>query len=500
MVNVDDDGIKMFGMVLIVAIILILLSTCVLNQDTGEEGMECPEGTYYLEKFNCCTMDGLTCFVPPSNCDIVPCDDEKLCCAPDVCEVQPDKTEKCLPCDEGSTCIPLELPCCENMFCLNGFCENCQDYPCNSEEDCCDDYECFETQCKACDRPCSLELDCCSGWECSIGKCEDCDRPCDPTTPCCDGDACSTNGKCEGCEEGAYCSIEKPCCPGYSCNLDTNECEPCVGKVCESSDDCCPGDKCNLLTKKCQSTENCEDLPCENIGETCEICDETGCEDCLDKSVCANIGGIPLCKKSGGCGEGQVLCSSIGKSYTNCVCCDAISGECVDDTKKVECSDIENCEICSCLEPYDVAVCPTSSGYPVLYCKDRGCFNVLISDPVIIDQACQSCSMSSLACCTFLVPADAEKMADVTHVKTTECLSGYKHKGNCVLKVDYFYDIEAEIYTYSFLIYGQTSVTGTSKVGPNEVVVSTVRIESKDICDTMGDDRFFGPTWFRVGG
>jgi hypothetical protein len=497
--NVDDDGIKMFGMILIVAIVLILLSTCYFQSDEDNNGFDCPDGQVYLEEFNCCSLDGVSCFEPPEGCIVVPCDDPTICCEPDVCEVQPDNSEKCMPCSLSSSCNPEdENSCCTDMFCdLTGFCEECEDYPCNSIEDCCDDYECNDLLCESCERTCDLNEDCCDGWMCTIGECENCDRPCDPLNPCCEGDDCNYDTeKCEGCVEGAYCDMNKPCCPGYDCDLDSNECVSCYDRPCETNEDCCVNGMCNSITKLCQYPDDCEDLPCLNLGETCEICDDTECVECLDNTICVMSGGLAACKSSGDCPPGQYDCSD---EYLNCMCCDAITGECASEKKIVECSDIADCEECSCIS-YDVLVCPQNN----YYCPGKGCFNPH-DNYYPLNSVCKTCTSISdpNACCTILVPEDAQSEAGVFFVPFTECVSGYKieENGKCISQIEYDYDGKTEKYSYSF-IYDDSGTLlnyiGISKAGPNELIITNARI-SDSSCVSLPGDEFKAPQLFNVG-
>ena len=519
MVNVDDDGIKMFGLILVVAIILILLSSCAMPSNTST----CPEGSYSCSESpcGCCisNSDGSVNYC--SGCEGYSLNDEGLCCSSEYdcgtgsctnplfcdtydccpgssCETQIGILKPiCKPCTENSVCNPeVEDSCCENMRCsINGFCEDCKTLTCTPETvatDCCKDSECTDNKCISCERACKTEMDCCDEWQCTSGTCENCNRACDPLNPCCDGDSCSSSNKCEGCSEGASCSVDKPCCSGFSCNLDSGKCESCI-KPCETSEDCCDTGTCNPLTKMCQYPNDCSNLPCMNIGEKCQLCGNDGCVECTDNTICASSGGVPVCKSQGSCAVGQYDCSS---EYLNCNCCDAVTGKCADEKTKVDCSTISGCETCSCIS-YDVIVCSEKNGNS-LYCDKKGCFDVLISDPIFIDPVCHDCSMDSGACCTYLVPENALP-SGISKVDLNVCLSGYKMGNECVAKVTYSMDDESGYYTYRFTYAGQSSVEGQSKVGPSEMVISTVKVESQTICDGMTSDRFTEPKYYTVG-
>lgn len=501
MVNVDDDGIKMFGIILLVAIILILLSTCVLNEETGGDDTECPEGTYYLEKFNCCTIDGLTCYVPPTGCVEVPCNDEITCCVPDVCELQQDGSEKCKPCSLTSPCNPLvKSSCCENMFCdaLTSFCADCEAVKCISTNDCCPDYECASNLCTTCERSCALDVDCCPGWECSGGQCINCIAPCDNDLDCCSDYTCNNEKKyCEGCKEGAYCDAENPCCNNddeyYECNLDLNECQNCE-RPCDSDSDCCVDGTCDPLSKTCFYPDDCSNMFCSNPGELCQICPSNAdeCILCKDNTICSTQFGFPfnLCKNQGSCPVGLVECSG---SIVNCNCCDPVTGKCMDEKTTAECNSIEGCATCSC-KSYEVILCPKNN----VYCPGKGCYNPA-DNSYNLNDICHTCSMSSDACCTPLIPSDALPL-NVIEVDYDVCLSGYKFGSDCVSKVVYFKEVETPYYIYWFHYgSGQLYLEGKSKVGPSEVVISSVKIVDEYTCNNLPGIIFTQPQYYSVG-
>jgi hypothetical protein len=515
--NVDDDGIKMFGMVLIVAVILILLSTCVLQTDTEENGVKCAEGQVYLENLNCCSIDGVSCFQPPLGCVEVDCNDpNRPCCEPDVCEIQSDGSELCLPCDEATPCIPDRLPCCEDMFCYLGFCKECEDFPCDTDKDCCDAYECNYLLCIPCKRPCTFDDEdgCCVNWECTEELiCEDCDRPCVNNLDCCaDGTCNPVTLKCEGCKEGAYCDEDMPCCSDYGCNLDTNRCEACRDRPCETKEDCCVNGICNPFTNMCQYADDCDGIPCSptQIGEpclldpTCDI-DVEDCTVCEDETICLpNKESIPTCRLSF-CPRGQVPCHTLGipLEKENCVCCH-LNGKCADENVH-DCKIIGNCQICSCIS-YTVQVCPPNN----FYCPDYGCFNPspvyqqtdgLLSSP---DEVCKPCKVNSDACCSYYVPDDAIP-SGVSKVDYSFCISGYysTQHNSCISSIDYTL---TDKYNYQFNLPAMmgTPHTSTSSIEPTEVVISTVFIPKKNECNYIASNvvgvTFTQPTPFVVGG
>lgn len=160
----------------------------------------------------------------------------------------------------------------------------------------------------------------CAGTEiCDAGQC------CQPNLGACTG---MCNSAPNGC--GGTTGCPPTCTGGLSCNESTNQC------FCPMPT--CSADQCGVITNGCNNTTTCPGCPngqtCNNVTNMCVNCTLPTCGNACNTSV-SNACGITICgpcQGSGGECVGNVCCTPMGCSVTNCMdTCNVFQQACCQD-------------------------------------------------------------------------------------------------------------------------------------------------------------------------
>ncbi len=216
---------------------------------------------------------------------------------------------------DSDTCLEWDIRNCgENLICNNGLCVLSEENPCNL-------IDCQEhSSCKV-NVSNKAECICDPGYELNSNNL--CVPGC---TPDCDGKVCGDDGcdgSCGTCADGT-CNANGQCETICTPNCDGNEC----------GDDGCGGScgTCQQLGTHCFENQCVSD--CENPNPCTEE----------NRNICEMIGNAIQCKCNNGFHLSDNACiKDIVDDCTNVSCgamqhCDSTNGDCVDNTKMVNCN------------------------------------------------------------------------------------------------------------------------------------------------------------------
>ena len=243
------------------------------------------------------------CVLEPLSKD-TPCEDDPLLV--DVCKVSAcDGEGQCKARQDldGTPCVPVGEPpgLCEAFHCQGGDCLKALD--CDDGNPCTKDFcniekeECHHTHLN--EGPCDDENLCTMDDQCFAGVCDGVTAQCNDDNPC-TKDLCAPQEGClhppdngAPCEDGSLCTLKDKCYEG--------SCDPGAILVCVDGNHCTE-DHCDTATGNCVfqwNTKACSDGdPCTE-GDTCQegACQPGGPTDCNDGEPCT----IDTCDPNQGC-------------------------------------------------------------------------------------------------------------------------------------------------------------------------------------------------------
>ncbi len=235
-----------------------------------------------------------------------PCDDGKVCTAPDACS--------------NGSCAGLAKVCDDGVACTSDTCQEpfgCVALP-GAASSCDDANPCTQDQCttKGC------------GHAAIPGSCDD-------GNACTSQDSCGS-GKClgsaTGCDDGNACTVDV-CDATKGCQSAPTTAPCSDGNACTKADACDKG-KCAGAAQTCDDGNPCTDDGCEPKTGCTATPNTAACNDnndCTAKDVC----------KAGSCGGGQSACDD-GNPCTDDACA---AGKCAHPNNQVPCSDGNACTL-----------------------------------------------------------------------------------------------------------------------------------------------------------